>query len=55
MSIPIADDAPGSVLFPEFATLYDLITPEVEGLSDEQLDFASEPVGDGASGVSVSS
>ena len=42
MSIPIADDAPGSVLFPEFATLYDLITPEVEGLSDAQLDFASD-------------
>ena len=37
-----ADDAPGSVLFPEYATLYDLITPEVEGLSDEQLDFESD-------------
>ena len=37
-----ADDAPGSVLFPEYATLYDLITPEVDGLSDEQLDFQSD-------------
>ena len=36
------DDAPGAELFPEYATLYDLIAPEVEGLSDEQLDFESD-------------
>ncbi len=37
----VAEDAPGSVLFPEFATLYDLIAREVEGLTDTQLDFSS--------------
>ena len=37
-----ADDAPGTVLFPEYETLYELIAPEVEGLSDEQLDFESD-------------
>ena len=42
MTTPMADDAPGSVLFPEFATLYDLITPEVEGLSAAHLDFESD-------------
>ena len=36
------DDAPASILFPEYATLYDLITPEVEGLTEEQLDFESD-------------
>ena len=36
------DNLPGSVLFPEYATLYDLIASEVEGLSDEQLDFESD-------------
>ena len=36
------DDAPGTELFPEYATLYDLIAPEVEGLTDEQLDFESD-------------
>ena len=38
----IPDDAPGSALFPEFETLYDLIAPEVEGLTDEQLDWTSD-------------
>jgi hypothetical protein len=38
----VPDDAPATDLFPEFATLYDLIAREVEGLSDEQLDFRSE-------------
>ena len=37
-----SDNSPGSVLFPEYATLYDLITPEVEGLTDQQLDFESD-------------
>ena len=36
------DDAPGAELFPEYATLYDLIAPEVEGLTDKQLDFESD-------------
>ena len=36
------DDAPGTELFPEYATLYDLIAPEVEGLTDKQLDFESD-------------
>ena len=38
----IPDDAPASALFPEFDTLYDLISPEVEGLTDEQLDWTSD-------------
>ena len=38
----ISENAPGTDLFPEYATLYDLIAPEVEGLSDEQLDFSSD-------------
>ena len=42
MPKPIVDDAPGSVLFPEYETLYELIAPEVEGLSEEQLDFESD-------------
>ena len=37
----ITDDSPGSALFPEFRTLYDLIAREVEGLTDEQLDWTS--------------
>ena len=36
------EDSPGSALFPEYEMLYDLITREVEGLSDEQLDFESD-------------
>ncbi len=38
----IPDDARGSELFPEYATLYDLIAREVEGLTDAQLDFAAD-------------
>ena len=38
----ITDDSPGSALFPEFRTLYDLIAREVEGLTDEQLDWTSD-------------
>ena len=38
----IPDDAPGSALFPEFETLYDLIAAEVEGLTDEELDWTSD-------------
>ena len=37
-----AENSPGSGLFPEYATLYDLIAREVEGLPDEHLDFESD-------------
>jgi hypothetical protein len=36
------DEAPGTVLFPEYETLYDLIAREVIGLTDAQLDFRSD-------------
>ncbi len=37
------DSASGSVLFPQFESkLYDMISLEVEGLSDQQLDWQSE-------------
>ena len=36
------DDAPGRSLFPEYDTLYNLIAAEVQGLTDEQLDWRSE-------------
>lgn len=39
---PVTDDSPGTDLFPEYSTLYDLIVSEVEGLTDEQLNFESE-------------
>ena len=39
------DDAPAAALFPEYETLYDLIAPEVEGLTDEQLDWTSDKWG----------
>jgi len=39
---PITDSSPGSVLLPEYESLYDLIDSEVQGLSDEQLDFVSD-------------
>lgn len=42
MTRQAADDAPGSVLFPEYASLYNLIAAEVEGLTEEQLDFESD-------------
>ena len=38
----ITDDAPGTVLFPEYAELYDIIEREVTGLTDAQLDSRSE-------------
>ncbi len=38
----IPDDAPGSAMFPEFGGLYALIEAEVDGLTDEQLDWTSE-------------
>jgi hypothetical protein len=38
----ISDDPPGSTLFPEYATLFDLIACEAHGLSDEQLDWQSD-------------
>ncbi len=41
----ITDESPGSTLFPEFDTLYELITNEVEGLTEEQLDWSSEDYG----------
>ena len=37
----ITDESPGSALFPEFDTLYDLIVAETDGLTDEQLDWTS--------------
>ena len=36
------DDAPGTVLFPEYEALYDLIAREVIGLTDAQLDFRAD-------------
>ncbi len=39
----VPDDAQGSVRFPAYATLYDLVAREVEVLTDEQLDFCSDP------------
>lgn len=38
----ITESSPGSDLFPEYDMLYDLISNEVAGLSDQQLDFRSE-------------
>ena len=36
------NDASGRSLFPEYDTLYDLIASEVQGLTDEQLDWRSD-------------
>ena len=41
----ISDNSPGSALFPEYTTIYDLIAQEVEGLTDEQLDWTSDQWG----------
>ena len=38
----LTGDSPGSELFPEFCSLYDLIVSEVDGMTDEQLDFESQ-------------
>ncbi len=37
----ITEDSPGTDLFPEYRSLYDLIYAEVRGLTDEQVDFES--------------
>ena len=50
---PITNDSPGSALFPEFDTLYDLIANEVEGLTDDQLDWTSEEYGWAEWGIRV--
>ncbi len=42
---PITDESPGSALFPEYDALYELIANEVEGLTDEQLDWISDDYG----------
>ncbi len=39
---PATEDSPGSALFPEYESLYELIAAEVTGLTDEQLDFESD-------------
>ncbi len=44
-SQPITDESPGSALFPEFDSLYELIASEVEGLTNEQLDWTSDEYG----------
>ena len=41
MTHPITGASPGTDLFPEYESLYDLIASEVAGLSDEELDFDS--------------
>ena len=38
----LSADSAGSLLFPEYATLYDLISSEVDHLTEEQLDFESQ-------------
>lgn len=38
----LPDNAPATQLFPEFRQFYDLLTLEVAGLTEEQLDFASD-------------
>ena len=38
----IPDSAAGTVLFPEYSGLYELIAREVDGLTDTQLDFSSD-------------
>ena len=42
MTEPITETSPGSILFPEYDSLYDLIEAEVSGLSDAELDFESD-------------
>ncbi|MDA0770196.1 MAG: hypothetical protein O2821_08250 [Chloroflexi bacterium] len=39
----LSDDAPGTILFPQFEDLiYDMIAVEVSGLADQHLDFESD-------------
>ena len=41
--LEVPDDAPATVLFPQFeAELYRMISAEVQGLTEQQLDFESE-------------
>ena len=44
MTLPdLAQDAPATELFPQFeSTIYDMVAAEIEGLTDEQLDFESD-------------
>ena len=42
MNQPTTENSPASLLFPEFDSLYVLITDEVRGLTDERLDWTSE-------------
>jgi hypothetical protein len=38
----LSDDAPATMLFPQFeSALYNMITTEIAGLTEEQLDFES--------------
>ena len=39
------DNAPGTTLFPQFSRLHDMVSTEVAGLTDEQLDFESDQWG----------
>jgi hypothetical protein len=39
----LPDDAPATALFPQFGSeLYHMISSEIEGLTEEQLDFESD-------------
>ena len=38
----ITDSSPGSALFPEYETLFDLVASEVQSMSDVELDFVSD-------------
>ena len=37
-----SDDAPGTILFPNLGTFHSMLSQELAGLSDEQLDFTSD-------------
>lgn len=41
----ISDNSPASELFPEYAALHELIARELQGLTDEQLDWCSDQWG----------
>ncbi len=38
----LPDSAPATALFPRFASVYDMVATEVEGLTPQQLDFESD-------------
>ena len=42
MTQQLSDDAPGTVLFPNYGRFHDMISTEVAGLSEEQLDYTSD-------------